>query len=127
MSVTIKDARTVLATILKTFAIYVCEGHESTAGEHMGETVPCDGTCMLKTALQPRERKSYADMDATPTLYDAAWGEVSKGNWSIAWEGGNAPDEWVFSDKLVENVREATGGRVFIEPINNCILGVYSS
>jgi hypothetical protein len=22
-----------------------CEGHESLAGEHMGETVFCDGTC----------------------------------------------------------------------------------
>jgi hypothetical protein len=120
MSVTAKDARAVIKAILCTFRLYVCPGHGV-------EEVACDGTCMLKTALQPRERKSFADMDATPTLYDAAWGEVSKGNWSIAWEGGNAPDEWVFSDVLSKNVREATEGRVFVEPINNCILGVYPS
>lgn len=126
MSVSRTDATTVLKTILRTFAIYVCRGHESTDGQHMGETVHCDGMCMWATAKKFGYAKSWAEIDATPTLYDHTQGEVSKGNWSIAWEGG-APDEWVFSEELAENVRKATDGRVFIEPINTCILGVYSS
>jgi hypothetical protein len=125
MPVTAKDAQTVLKTILHTFAMYVCEGHESLAGEHMGQTVQCDGRCQWETARKTREAKSYADMDATPTLCDHKHENLSKGSWSIFWEGGNAPDEWVFSEQLAENVRKATEGRVFIEPINSCILGVF--
>lgn len=120
MSVTIKDARTVLATILKTFAIYVCEGHESTAGEHMGETVRCDGMCLFPAALDPRNTES-------PTLYDYTQGEVSKGNWSIAWEGGNAPEYWTSNEQLHRDIAAATGHRVHVEAINNCIMGVYEA
>lgn len=29
-----------------------CEGHESLAGEHMGETVFCNGTCRVTTHLR---------------------------------------------------------------------------
>jgi hypothetical protein len=125
MSVTKTDAATVLKTILRTFAVHVCEGHESTAGEHMGGSTLCDGMCQWDTARKTREAKDYADMDATPTLCDHEHEELPKGSWSIFWEGGNAPDEWVFSDALTENVREATDGRVFIAPINTCILGIY--
>lgn len=30
---------------------YTCEGHESLAGEHMGETVQCDGSCWVPGRL----------------------------------------------------------------------------
>ncbi|HET9144165.1 hypothetical protein [Actinophytocola sp.] len=122
MSVSRTDAATVLKTILTTFNSYVCPGHPSPDADDLD--VICDGTCMWTTAQKFGQAKTWAEIDATPTLYDHTQGEVSKGNWSIAWEG-NAPDEWVFSEKLTENVRETTGGRVFIEPINTCILGVY--
>lgn len=118
MSVTAKDARAVIKAILCTFRLHVCPGHGV-------EEVACDGTCMLEAALQPRERKSFADLDATPTLYDHNQGEVSKGNWSIAWEGGNAPEGWTSNELLARNIREATGHRVHVEAINNCIMGVY--
>lgn len=64
-------------------------------------------------------------MDATPTLTDHTHEGLSKGSWSIFWEG--AVEEWTYdaSGKLAERVRKATGGRVFIEPINTCILGVF--
>lgn len=120
MSVTVKDARAVLATILKTFAIYVCEGHDDSSGPTIGETAQCNGMCRLSDALNPRD----TDM---PTLYDHNQGEVSKGNWSIAWEGGSAPEDWTSNELLARNIREATGGRVHVEAINNCILGIYSA
>jgi hypothetical protein len=117
MSVSQADAQTVLKMILRTFAIYVCQGHESTA--------PCNGMCVWEVASKSRETKTYAEMDATPTLCDHEHEELRPGSWSIFWEGGNAPDEWVFSEKLAENVRRVTDNRVFIEPINGCVLGVY--
>jgi hypothetical protein len=126
MAVKANDANRVLASILHTFNIYVCPGHESEAGEHMGETVHCDGMCQWDTTRKPSRSKTWAEMDATPTLYDYCQCEVSRGNWSIAWEG-DAPEGWTSSEKLAENVRKATDGRVHVEPINNCILGVYPS
>lgn len=120
MSVTIKDARTVLATILKTFAIYVCEGHDDSSGPTIGETAQCDGMCRLSDALDPRDTEM-------PTLYDHTQGEVSKGNWSIAWEGGGAPEYWTSNEQLRRDIARATGCRVHVEAINNCILGVYSA
>lgn len=47
----------------------LCEGHESLAGEHMGEAVYCDGTCSSEhpvnqaarqPAVQERARKAAA-------------------------------------------------------------------
>lgn len=35
----------------------LCEGHESLAGEHMGEAVFCDGTCSRD---HPRNRRRAA-------------------------------------------------------------------
>lgn len=124
MSVTAKDAQAVLAAILHTFNAYVCPGHTSPDPDDLD--VICDGMCRWDIARKQVHAKSYRECDDTPTLCDHTHGEVSKGNWSIFWEG-NAPDEWVFSDRLAENVRKATDGRVFIEPINTCILGVYPS
>lgn len=125
MSVSASDARAVLKAILRTFAIYVCEGHESTASQDMGATVQCDGTCKWDIARQRPDVKSYRAMDATPTLCGHEHECLPKGCWSIFWEGGDAPEEWVHSDALADNVRAATDGRVFIEPINSCILGVF--
>lgn len=122
MSVSCKDAQAVLAAILHTFRAYVCPGHTSPDPDDLD--VICDGSCMLAAALKPS--KTWAEIDATPTLYGHDHEDLPVGSWSIAWEGG-APDEWTYdmSGKLADRVREATGGRVFIEPINNCILGVY--
>lgn len=119
-----RDALAVLKAILTTFPAYVCDGHESLSGAHMGEAVLCDGTCAYRDARQTREAKTYAEMDATPTLCDHEHEGLRPGCWSIFWEG-NAPENWVFSDALRDAVRAATDGRVFIEPINNCILGIY--
>jgi hypothetical protein len=120
-----RDALAVLKAILTTFPAYVCDGHESLSGAHMGETVLCDGTCQLTVAVKPNGYKTYAQMDATPTLCGHTHEELPVGCWSIFWEGGNSPEDWVLSDELDRAVREATEGRVSIEPINNCILGVY--
>jgi hypothetical protein len=119
-----RDALGVLQAILRTFPGYVCDGHESTSGEHMGETVQCNGMCAYHVARFPVEAKTYMQMDATPTLCGNDHEGLPEGCWSIFWEG-NAPEDWVMSDALREQVREITGGRAFIEPINNCILGIY--
>lgn len=121
-----KDALAVLKAILTTFSPYVCDGHQSTAGAAMGSTVYCDGTCAYPTARKTREAKSYIEMDATPTLCDHEHEQLPVGCWSIFWEG-NSPTDWVFSDTLRSNVETATDGRVFIEPINGCILGVFAA
>jgi hypothetical protein len=114
-----RDALAVLKAILTTFPAYVCDGHD--AG---GRTVLCDGTCAYRDARQTVEAKTYTEMDATPTLTDHNHENLSPGCWSIFWEG-HAPEDWVMSEALDAAVREATGGRVFIEPINTCILGIY--
>lgn len=118
MSVTIKDARTVLATILHTFHAYVCPGHESPDPDDLD--IICDGMCQWDATLNPRDTE-------TPTLYDYTQGEVSKGNWSIAWEGGNAPEYWTSNEELHRNIAAATNHRVHVEAINNCIMGVYAA
>jgi hypothetical protein len=127
MSVTAKDAQATLAAILRTFNANVCPGHQSPDPDDLD--VICDGMCAWDTARKTLPGKSYAEMDATPTLCDNEHECLPKGCWSIFWEGGNAPEEWTYdlSNRLAENVREATGGRVFIEPINTCILGVFPS
>lgn len=125
MPVTKNDARKVLATILRTFADHVCNGHESLNAADMGATITCDGMCMWNAAVKTLDAgKTHAEMDATPTLCDHTHGEVSKGSLSIFWEG-DAPEDWTSNERLAANVREATGGRVHVEAINNCILGVF--
>jgi hypothetical protein len=126
MPVTKRDAHKVLAAILRTFPTYVCEGHESPNGADMGATVTCDGMCMWDTAVKTRVSKAGAEMDATPTLTDHTHEGLSRGSWSIFWEG-DAPEDWTSSEELAANIRKATGGRVHVEAINNCILGVHSA
>lgn len=120
MPVSRRDARTVLETILKTFATYVCGGHDDSSGPTIGDTAQCDGMCRLSAAFDPRDTES-------PTLYDYTQGEVPQGNWSIAWEGGNAPEYWTSNEQLHRDIAAATGHRVHVEAINNCIMGVYSA
>lgn len=69
-------------------------------------------------------RRVYANyiddsLDYKPTLYDYEHEGLSKGSWSIAWESG-APYDWT-----IGFCNQVTYNDVFIEPINNCILGVY--
>lgn len=52
-----------------------------------------------------------------PTLYNADHEGLSKGSWSIAWEGA---DEWTYG------FRTQVPG-VFVEPIASWCLGVYDA
>jgi hypothetical protein len=119
-----RDALAVLKAILTTFPYYVCDTHPTTAAPVFGEAVPCDGMCAYPVARKTLDAKTYPEMDATPTLTDHNHEGLRPGCWSIFWEG-NAPEDWVMSDALDAAVRKATDGRVFIEPINNCILGIF--
>jgi hypothetical protein len=118
--VTKRDALAVIKAILNVSRLYVCTGHGR-------NDKPCDGMCKFAVARKLNTEKTYAEMDATPTLCTHEREELRPGCWSIFWEGGDAPDEWVYDESgdLARRVHALTDGRVFIEPINNCILGVY--
>jgi hypothetical protein len=118
-----RDALAVIGAILRTYHAYVCPGHESKI--RPGKNVSCGGMCAYHVARKTPEAKTYAEMDATPTLCDSDHEQLPKGCWSIFWEGSNAPEYWVDSDNLRQEVAKVTEGRVSIEPINNCILGIF--
>lgn len=57
--------------------------------------------------------------DNRPILYNADHEQLSKGSWSIAWEG-TSPEDWAI------NFETSIPG-VFVEPIFSFVLGIYDN
>jgi hypothetical protein len=75
-----------------------------------------------RTALKVlAEVQAYVgdNSDNGPKLYGADHEGLSRGSWSIAYEGGG-PESWACSF-------ESKVPGVFVEPILGCILGVFNA
>ena len=70
-----------------------------------------------RTAEKVLEEVKAFTQEGEPMLFDADHEELSEGSWSICLEIGW---DWTY------NFRTKVPG-VFVEPINNCILGVFEA